>query len=343
MLKHEVTYSTDKSVAANLVTITAARAFEVIAMNKRGEKPDSLLTDEAKAAAEKTPYNDILGQDITRFDKKKRKNRKPEKSDKSDKTDKSEKSDKPDKSEKAPKKPRRQRPRKDSAPKMTPPMEYPLPARISTSPLPPGSPKSPRPRLRRRSAPSNAIAAAAAPGASLRAATGSSNPPHPLPMRKILPAIAAAAVAMAAACSSPGGKPETVTPDEARLGYSDFATLPGYGWRYDDTVTFVTPSARGEMRVAIRHSTRYPYRNVWLEVTRLAPDSGATPVRDTIELELADPFGLWKGTGVGPTRQMEAVVEPQVKVDSGTVVALRHIMRLDTLPSIEQTGIFIIE
>ena len=83
MLKHEVTYSTDKSVAANLVTIPASRAFEVIAMNKRGEKPDSLLTDEAKAAAEKAPYNDILGQDITRFDKKKRKSRQPEKSDQS--------------------------------------------------------------------------------------------------------------------------------------------------------------------------------------------------------------------------------------------------------------------
>ena len=162
-------------------------------------------------------------------------------------------------------------------------------------------------------------------------------------MRKILPAIAAAAVALAAACSSPGSEPHTVTPDEARLGYSDFATLPDYGWRYDDTVTFVTPSAQGEMRVALRHSTRYPYRNVWLEVTRLAPDSGASPLRDTIELELADPFGLWKGTGVGPTREMEAVVDTHVKVDSGTLLSLRHIMRLDTLPAIEQTGIFIIE
>ena len=45
MFKHEVTYSTDKSLAANLVTIPAARAFEVIAMNRAGEKPVSLLTD----------------------------------------------------------------------------------------------------------------------------------------------------------------------------------------------------------------------------------------------------------------------------------------------------------
>lgn len=76
-----VTYSTDKNVPANLVTITADRAFEVIAMNKEGEKPLSLLPDaEAKAKeTEKKPYSDLLGQDsIARFDNaKKKKKRKP--------------------------------------------------------------------------------------------------------------------------------------------------------------------------------------------------------------------------------------------------------------------------
>ena len=38
-----VTYSTDKNVAANLETITTQRAKEVIEMNRRGEKPLSLL------------------------------------------------------------------------------------------------------------------------------------------------------------------------------------------------------------------------------------------------------------------------------------------------------------
>lgn len=37
-----VTYSTDKNVAANLVTLPAERVFEIIAMNKEGEKPLSL-------------------------------------------------------------------------------------------------------------------------------------------------------------------------------------------------------------------------------------------------------------------------------------------------------------
>lgn len=84
--KHDVfnrtiTYSTDKNVPANLVTISADRAFEVIALNKEGEKPLSLLPDEeAKAKqTEKKPYSDLLGQDsIARFDNtKKKKKRKP--------------------------------------------------------------------------------------------------------------------------------------------------------------------------------------------------------------------------------------------------------------------------
>ncbi len=38
IFKKEITYSTDKQMAANLVTIDAERAFEVIEMNKRGER-----------------------------------------------------------------------------------------------------------------------------------------------------------------------------------------------------------------------------------------------------------------------------------------------------------------
>ncbi|MDE7368863.1 MAG: hypothetical protein K2N08_03690, partial [Muribaculaceae bacterium] len=70
------TYSTDKSMPANLVTISADRAFEIIAMNKRGEKPMSLVHDDKETEKPGTQYNDILGQDITRFDKKKKKKKK---------------------------------------------------------------------------------------------------------------------------------------------------------------------------------------------------------------------------------------------------------------------------
>ena len=42
ILKGTIMYSTDKNFIANAVTITARRAFEIINMNRRGEKPESL-------------------------------------------------------------------------------------------------------------------------------------------------------------------------------------------------------------------------------------------------------------------------------------------------------------
>ncbi len=75
IFKGEITYSTDKHVPANLVTLTAERAWEVAAMNKRGEKP--LVLKEDAEEKPKSEYADILGQDsLTRFDKKKKKRRK---------------------------------------------------------------------------------------------------------------------------------------------------------------------------------------------------------------------------------------------------------------------------
>ena len=71
-----VTYSTDKRIASNLETITAKRAKEVIEMNRRGEKPESLQAD----GEQKQPEGpiDLLQGDISRFDKAKKKKRKPQ-------------------------------------------------------------------------------------------------------------------------------------------------------------------------------------------------------------------------------------------------------------------------
>lgn len=74
ILKGVVTYSTDKHIAANLVELTARRAFEVINMNRRGEKPESL--SEGGEVDDKRPV-DLLEQDnIARFDRAKKKKKK---------------------------------------------------------------------------------------------------------------------------------------------------------------------------------------------------------------------------------------------------------------------------
>jgi cell fate regulator YaaT (PSP1 superfamily) len=69
-----ITYSTDKNIPANLITIEAGRAFEIIALNRRGIKPDTLEREGQQKETTRREYQDVVGQDsLTRFDNKKRK------------------------------------------------------------------------------------------------------------------------------------------------------------------------------------------------------------------------------------------------------------------------------
>ena len=75
-----VTYSTDKNMAVNLVTIPASRVFEVIELNKAGEKPVDLAGEhKEKKQARRSDFGDVLSDDddLSRFDRKKKKKRKP--------------------------------------------------------------------------------------------------------------------------------------------------------------------------------------------------------------------------------------------------------------------------
>ncbi len=75
ILAELVTYSTDKRIAANLETITAQRAREIIEMNRRGEKPLDLQPDNQRKEPE-GPVDLLAGDSITRFDKTKKKKKK---------------------------------------------------------------------------------------------------------------------------------------------------------------------------------------------------------------------------------------------------------------------------
>ncbi len=68
-----ITYSTDKNIPANLETITAKRAKEIIEMNKRGERPFSLQENDRTKKVEKLPIDLLAQESVTRFDKNKKK------------------------------------------------------------------------------------------------------------------------------------------------------------------------------------------------------------------------------------------------------------------------------
>ena len=83
ILKGTIMYSTDKNFIANAVTITARRAFEIINMNRWGEKLES-LTESVKKNEPQKPVDLVEQESLTRFDKRKgnnsnrKKKRKPE-------------------------------------------------------------------------------------------------------------------------------------------------------------------------------------------------------------------------------------------------------------------------
>jgi cell fate regulator YaaT (PSP1 superfamily) len=72
ILKGLITYSTDKNFMANAVTITSRNAFEIINMNKRGEKPENLV-DVNSSTSQKT-FDLVEQESLTRFDKRKNNN-----------------------------------------------------------------------------------------------------------------------------------------------------------------------------------------------------------------------------------------------------------------------------
>ena len=73
ILKGSITYSSDKSFLANAVTISARRAFEIINMNKRGEKPE-LLKENGQSSENNKPVDLVEQESLTRFDKRKNSN-----------------------------------------------------------------------------------------------------------------------------------------------------------------------------------------------------------------------------------------------------------------------------
>ena len=68
ILSNQITYSTDKHIPANLITISGRRAFEIIGLNKRGIKPDSLI-EESLRNEPKKPVDLLEQESLTRFDR----------------------------------------------------------------------------------------------------------------------------------------------------------------------------------------------------------------------------------------------------------------------------------
>lgn len=122
--------------------------------------------------------------------------------------------------------------------------------------------------------------------------------------------------------------------------YSDYVNIACRGWAYGDTLTFMPQLddsiANGTLLIALRHSNNYIYRNIWLEIVR---ESNGLIETDTLNVELADVYGRWHGSGFGSRYQITDTIDGCATLYDGTPIKLRHIMRADTLNGIEQVGL----
>ena len=70
--QRQVTYSTVRNAPVRLVTISAERAFEIISLNRRGERPEHLEADAGEERRSSRSSDILADNSLTRFDRERR-------------------------------------------------------------------------------------------------------------------------------------------------------------------------------------------------------------------------------------------------------------------------------
>ena len=125
--------------------------------------------------------------------------------------------------------------------------------------------------------------------------------------------------------------------------YNEFSQLDPDGWSSDSSSIFQInmedTSGVYDLTLHIRHTSAYPYQNLWLFVEQLSPDSQL--VRDTISCVLADHAGKWLGTGSGSVYLFSVPLKKQYNFGKQGVYqyTVVHGMRDEILSGIQAVGL----
>ena len=129
----------------------------------------------------------------------------------------------------------------------------------------------------------------------------------------------------------------------APRGYHAFQSLPTDGWKRGDTLLFTLPRQTEPQhyhaRIEVRHTGDFPYRSLWLVVSRNTVDS-LTFRTDTIECVLTDPNGHFDGDGINNLYQKSFPL-PDLTLPAGftPTVKIAHHLQDRYLTGITDVGI----
>ena len=120
------------------------------------------------------------------------------------------------------------------------------------------------------------------------------------------------------------------------------------GWHSIDTLTFHLPSKMDsgeyDMQIGIRHTEKYAYQDIWLEMTCTCDSTMF--IKDTLHLYLATKDGEWSGKGIGGLIQSVHTQTTPFLVsasEQGSVIHVTHLMEDSTLHGIHDIGIQLLQ
>ena len=147
-------------------------------------------------------------------------------------------------------------------------------------------------------------------------------------MKKILPLLAAV---LLASCG------KNVVLDELH-------TFEDSRWHMDSVVTVVWEPEQSEdpvfMSMYIRHSTEYPYNNLFL--FRSIESTQGVEYTDTVNVALADPLGVWNGSGMSNLKTLEIPIGQgavRFRDDERYTLKITQGMRDTVLYGIQDVGV----
>ena len=147
-------------------------------------------------------------------------------------------------------------------------------------------------------------------------------------MKKILPLLA---VVLLASCG------KNVVLDELH-------TFGDSRWHMDSVVTVVWEPEKSEdpvlMSMYIRHSTEYPYNNLFL--FRSIESTQGVEYTDTVNVALADPLGVWNGSGMSNLKTLEIPIGQgavRFRDDERYTLKITQGMRDTVLYGIQDVGV----
>jgi gliding motility-associated lipoprotein GldH len=135
----------------------------------------------------------------------------------------------------------------------------------------------------------------------------------------------------------------TISSCSSNILFTDSEVMPGNKWILSNIPEFSVQVKdtinTSDISFTIRTGSDYPFRNIYLFVTAIAPDGKS--LTDTLEYDLADVKGDWYGKGFGDIHELNLPYRTNVyfPVKGTYQFKIQHGMRIGDLKGVYDFGL----